>query len=149
MNERIKLLAEQAGITTNLDTDYYEKDMNKWVDYFSEKFAELIVRECATLAFDGPNGILEHFGVDDNSIKVGSRIKVVSKFNVGARGTVNYIEPSGKLWVRRDGASSDVSYYPTEVIGDDSSIVKEIPTRMGIPHSVQQQESNYEHTRRS
>jgi hypothetical protein len=46
MNERIKQLAEQAGITTNLDTDYYEKDMNKWVDYFSEKFAELIVREC-------------------------------------------------------------------------------------------------------
>jgi hypothetical protein len=43
MNERIK---QQAGITTNLDTDYYEKDMNKWVDYFSEKFAELIVREC-------------------------------------------------------------------------------------------------------
>ena len=28
------------------------------------KFAELIVRECATLAYDGPNGILEHFGVD-------------------------------------------------------------------------------------
>jgi HEPN domain-containing protein len=46
MNERIKLLLEQAGITTNLDTDYFEKDMNKWVDYFSEKFAELIVREC-------------------------------------------------------------------------------------------------------
>ena len=46
MNERIKLLAEQAGITTNLDTDFFEKDPNKWVDYFSEKFAELIVREC-------------------------------------------------------------------------------------------------------
>jgi len=49
MNERIRLLAEQAGITTNIDTDYYEKDMNKWVDYFSEKFAELIVKECAEL----------------------------------------------------------------------------------------------------
>lgn len=46
MNERIKELAEQAGITTNIDTDYYEIDMNKWVDYFSEKFAELIVRKC-------------------------------------------------------------------------------------------------------
>lgn len=46
MNERIKELAEQAGITTNFDTDYYEKDMNKWVEYFSEKFAELIVSEC-------------------------------------------------------------------------------------------------------
>ena len=49
MNERIRELAEQAGITTNLDTDYYEKDMNKWVDYFTEKFAELIIRECAEL----------------------------------------------------------------------------------------------------
>ena len=35
---KIKELAEQAGITTNLDTDFYEKDMTKWVDYFSEKF---------------------------------------------------------------------------------------------------------------
>ena len=47
MNERIRELAEQAGITTNLDTGYFEKDPNKWVDYFSEKFAELIVQECA------------------------------------------------------------------------------------------------------
>ena len=46
MNERIRLLAEQAGITTNLDTEYFEKDMNKWVDYFAEKFAELMVKEC-------------------------------------------------------------------------------------------------------
>jgi len=49
MNERIRELAEQAGITTNLDTDYFEKDFNKWVDYYSEKFARLIVRECADL----------------------------------------------------------------------------------------------------
>jgi hypothetical protein len=46
MNERIRELAEQAGITTNLDTDFFEKDPNKWVDYYSEKFAKLIVREC-------------------------------------------------------------------------------------------------------
>jgi hypothetical protein len=46
MNERIRELAEQAGITTNLDTDYFEKDLGKWVDYYSEKFAGLIVLEC-------------------------------------------------------------------------------------------------------
>jgi hypothetical protein len=46
MNKRILELAEQAGITTNLDTDYFEKDVNKWVDYYSEKFAELIIQEC-------------------------------------------------------------------------------------------------------
>lgn len=27
------------------------------------KLSELIVRECASLAYDGPNGILEHFGL--------------------------------------------------------------------------------------
>lgn len=46
MNDRIRELAEQASITTNLDTDFFEKDPNKWVDYYSEKFAELIVKEC-------------------------------------------------------------------------------------------------------
>ena len=113
MNKRIDELAQKAGI-------FKPKEFYQHIDALQlEKFAELIVRECATLAFDGPNGILEHFGVNDNSIKVGSRVKVVSKFNVGARGTVNYIEPSGKLWVRRDGASSDVFYHPEEVIGDD------------------------------
>jgi hypothetical protein len=70
MNERIRELAEQAGITTNLDTDYFEKDINKWVDYYSEKFAELIVRECARLADNSPQyidgrEILEHFGVEE------------------------------------------------------------------------------------
>ncbi len=74
MNERIRELAEQAGITTNLDTDYYEKDMNKWVDYFSEKFAELIVKECMTVArkADGLDAeyeawylIKQHFGVEE------------------------------------------------------------------------------------
>jgi hypothetical protein len=31
---------------------------------YTEKLAELIVRECASLAYDGPGGILEHFGVE-------------------------------------------------------------------------------------
>ena len=68
MNERIRELAEQAGITTNLDTNYFEKDINKWVDYFSEKFAELIVRECAAIALredhEPSECILRHFGVE-------------------------------------------------------------------------------------
>ena len=78
MNERIRELAEQAGITTNLDTDYFEQDPNKWVDYFAEKFAELIVRECIQVAgpedsyaddwckakIDAVAKIKEHFGVE-------------------------------------------------------------------------------------
>jgi len=66
MNERIRELAEQAGISSNLDTDYYEKDMNKWVDYFSEKFAELIIQECI--------GVADHSNVTGKSI-IGQRIK--------------------------------------------------------------------------
>ena len=62
MNDRIKQLAEQAGMIVG---DAGEFDMAKFMPK-EVKFAELIVRECATLAFDtgGPNGILEHFGVE-------------------------------------------------------------------------------------
>jgi hypothetical protein len=76
MNERIRELADQAGITTNLETDYFEKDINKWVDYYSEKFAKLIVRECIEQVITGPNGpahyaveaalrLKKHFGVEE------------------------------------------------------------------------------------
>lgn len=69
MKERIKLLAEQAGLPTALD--YHQKRY--------EKFAELIVRECAQIAkeVDGDEGddyksgrtwagidVLKHFGVE-------------------------------------------------------------------------------------
>ena len=65
MNERIRELAEQAGVTTNLDTGYFEKDPNKWVDYFSEKFAELIVRECVQTLRDNTPVIDEYDSVED------------------------------------------------------------------------------------
>jgi len=71
VNERIKLLAEQAGITTNLDTEYFEKDINKWVDYYSKKFAELIVEECANLVKNKAMSIAdkaELYGDDINEI---------------------------------------------------------------------------------
>ena len=60
MNERIKELAKQTGYIwhTSGDPQIYEFTPDKL-----EKFAELIVRECSTLAYDGPNGILEHFGL--------------------------------------------------------------------------------------
>lgn len=61
MNERIKELAEQAGWTEG----YYESDDGPFIpaEFNKEKFAELIIRECSTLAYDGPNGILDHFGL--------------------------------------------------------------------------------------
>lgn len=49
--------------------------------------------------------------------KQGDRVKgsPTCGFNQGFRGEVKYIEPNGKLWIRRDGASSDVYYHPHEV----------------------------------
>ena len=79
MNPRIRELAEQAGITTNLDTDFFEKDPNKWVDYYSEKFAELIVRECAGIAKQTDT----HDGDDYKSGRVWAGIDILKHFNVG------------------------------------------------------------------
>jgi len=72
MNERIKELAEQATIHGN--TAHYV-DIPLW---YLEKFAELIVRECAKTLDDklaNPNGasmawcdgsdLLAHFGVEE------------------------------------------------------------------------------------
>ena len=66
MNKRIKRLAEQAGITTNRDTDYYNQYMDKWIGCFAERLAELIVRECAEVAGkDVRHFVLEHFGLKE------------------------------------------------------------------------------------
>ena len=69
MNERIRELAEQAGISlSQKDYSYY------WVESAEdiEKFAELIVKECADICYnrdytDGSaygEAIEEHFGVE-------------------------------------------------------------------------------------
>ena len=63
MNERMTELYKQALVPyTAIDPS---NNMPYETTCFSaDKFSELIVRECATLAYDGPAGILEHFGVD-------------------------------------------------------------------------------------
>ena len=71
MNERIKKLAEQAGI--NLTPAQFSGVLEDEVDEFTlEKFAELIVRECADIGqqyadgnYEVRNQILEHFGVEE------------------------------------------------------------------------------------
>lgn len=56
--KRLKELAEQHDINITIDgLGYGEGNI--------EGLVELIVRECATLAYDGPNGILDHFGVEE------------------------------------------------------------------------------------
>ena len=71
MNEIIQQLAEQAGeevVAEEFDlymvTETSDGATLKIPAAFIEKFAELLVRECSTLAYDGPSGILEHFNLD-------------------------------------------------------------------------------------
>jgi hypothetical protein len=63
MNERLKLLAEQAEDWAD-NQNFYESDYR---DYLMEKFAELIVRECIDVAFDRGDNVdylKEHFGIE-------------------------------------------------------------------------------------
>ena len=65
MNDRIKELGEQAGITINFDTEYYELNQK-----FMQKFAELILGECMTNLYlngydDAVMQIQKHFGVEE------------------------------------------------------------------------------------
>ena len=71
MNERIKQLAEQAGYTKAHHDEYGR--LTVMPEFNREKFAELIVKECAKVAdiadenkceWIGGN-ILTHFGVEE------------------------------------------------------------------------------------
>jgi len=70
MNEIIEQLAELATEDMEfVDDTVLRVTAETGIEYeipaeFIKAFAELIVRECATLAYDGPGGILEHFGVE-------------------------------------------------------------------------------------
>ena len=79
MNERIKLLAEQAGLETQpAKLKIYKNDdgtvtSGGW-EYPLEKFAQLIVRECISMADDfecdvNQRGLVDrmkqHFGVEE------------------------------------------------------------------------------------
>jgi hypothetical protein len=76
MNERFRELAKQAGghfSTRNLMSNpvQYRESIELWDDRI-EKFAELIVRECANVAaerdaLDIYEEIREHFGVDERT----------------------------------------------------------------------------------
>ena len=72
MNERIKLLAEQAGFTEG----GYESDDGPWIgpEFDKEKVAELIVKECDRYVAEQydecepwmqPGDLLKHFGVKE------------------------------------------------------------------------------------
>jgi len=79
MNERIRELAEQAGMTDDKFGMFFAKDKHDEDGVDLEKFAELIVKECIDIAQDRANfpgyppndvndiidEIREHFGVEE------------------------------------------------------------------------------------
>jgi len=65
MNERLTELYRASKPKEALASQDEFKSANSLLGSDVEKFAELIVRECASLAYDGPGGILEHFGVEE------------------------------------------------------------------------------------
>ena len=76
MNERIKQLAEQAGMTDDKFGMFFAKDKHDEDGVDLEKFAELIVNQCADIAQQHNKSpvaaplaigyvIREHFGVEE------------------------------------------------------------------------------------
>jgi hypothetical protein len=70
MNERIKELAGQAGFNEYINENLWPEEQPEF-NNLMEKFAELIVRECADIAdeYDGVGStivsrIQKHFGVE-------------------------------------------------------------------------------------
>ena len=67
MNEKIKQLALDAGIGFTLWDDSGREMIDNYTpEEYLEKFAELIVLECAGLCHN-PVVVLQHFGLDSKS----------------------------------------------------------------------------------
>ena len=67
MNERIRQLAEQAkqsALDAMIKIADKEQALKVYSETYDTKFAELLVRECASLVVDD-YVILEHFGVEE------------------------------------------------------------------------------------
>jgi len=71
MNERIRELAGQSVVRFDKDMDgsMEPEEQGRWVLYEDlEKFAELIVKECANYAYSDDQdhkAMLKHFGVEE------------------------------------------------------------------------------------
>lgn len=64
MSELIQQLAEQAK--TQVPQGILSPEL--WIEQYNQKFAELIVRECAEICLEANDykNILRHFGVDND-----------------------------------------------------------------------------------
>lgn len=70
MNERIQVLADQAKNSVPQGT----LDVDKWIEVYNQKFAELIVRECIETMYNTEQmnvakfvalTLQEHFGLEE------------------------------------------------------------------------------------
>ena len=57
--DEIKVLAD-----VYCDQNYPDASEAQYGLLWEDKFAELLIRECASIAYDGPGGVLEHFGLE-------------------------------------------------------------------------------------
>jgi hypothetical protein len=71
MNERIRELAEQAGFNEYINENLWPEEQPEF-NNLMEKFAELIVRECADVAtvnqyqaFTSGHYVKKHFGIEE------------------------------------------------------------------------------------
>ena len=66
MNNRIKLLADHAKAYANQCTKDIDGDVSwHWMEYYTEKFAELIVEDCKDLLFESSENNRLPIAVDD------------------------------------------------------------------------------------
>jgi hypothetical protein len=67
MNQQIKLLAQEAGMYVDVKGEPWPRWMGaEECEAAYEKFAELIVRQCALLCPD-PVVVLQHWGLDSDA----------------------------------------------------------------------------------
>ena len=73
MNNEIKQLCEQAKAYANESTkEFIGDEPVVWMDYYTEKFAQLIIKECIkqarkdenSPAYEAVGRIAEHFGIE-------------------------------------------------------------------------------------
>ena len=67
MNERIRKLAKKSGFSLDTNNIYTAKLEHLPIAENIEKFAELIVRECAAIVWNDKDSqrMLKHFGVEE------------------------------------------------------------------------------------
>ena len=90
-----------------LSYDEYDAEKNLLIKELEEKARkyDLIVAK-------------QEYELKKTEFKIGDKVLANQKagFNRGATGVVKYVEPSGqKIWVLRDGTSSDVFYFHYEL----------------------------------